>query len=137
MYSFSPFVAYWLTCLIGGLSMLLLYHKLNEFATFLFIFFIAHQPLTQITKRQKRRKIILKFLARRPPKNGHPANPLSEPIGRHSLKVSTKNYRGRVENKRDERANDYMSSYKGALVGNIPNNILNAKKASINEFFKA
>ena len=30
-----------------------------------------------------------------------------------------------------------MSSYKGALVGNIPNNILNAKKASINEFFKA
>ena len=61
---------------------------------------------------------------------------MSEPIDGHSLKVSTKNYRGRVKNKRDERANDYMSSYKGALVGNIPNNILNAKKASINEFFK-
>ncbi len=33
--------------------MLLLYHNLNKFATFLFIFFIARQPLTQIAKIKK------------------------------------------------------------------------------------
>lgn len=50
--------------------MLLLYHNLNKFATFLFIFFIVLQSLTQITESKKRRKIILNFLAETPPKNG-------------------------------------------------------------------
>lgn len=50
--------------------MLLLYHNLNKFATFLFIFFIAHQSLAQIGKDKKDEKIILNFLVRTPPQNG-------------------------------------------------------------------
>lgn len=59
--------------------MLLLYHKLNEFTTFLFIFFIARQLLTQIAK-TKKTKTILNYLAGTPLKNGQTANPLDENI---------------------------------------------------------
>lgn len=102
-----------------------------------YLSFLLHTNHLHKLQKTKKTKNNLEFLAETPLKNEQTANHLSEPIDGHSLKVSTKNYRGRVKNKRDERANDYMSSYKGALVGNIPNNILNAKKASINEFFKA
>lgn len=48
-------------------------------------------PITYTNRQeQKKRKIILNFLAGTPPKDGQTENPLSEPIGKHSLKVSTK-----------------------------------------------
>lgn len=93
--------------------MLLLYHKLNEFTTFLFIFFYC-TPTTYTNCQDKKDENNLELFS------GNTSEKWadSKSFGReYSLKVSCKSHRRLGDNQRDERVNDTISSYENeALV---------------------
>ena len=96
--------------------MLLLYHNLNKFAAFLFIFFIAHQPLTQITENKKDENN-LEFFSGNASERWTDRKSSLRADWQTFTKSFHKSRRGRINNKRDERANETLfCPTKGVLI---------------------